>query len=420
MASMEGPRLNIDDLANELLASQAGPEVEPTTAPKPGSKKYLMEQISKVCEASGVPQKETARELSRMSRSSLQALVAEYVTLSEKKAVQDTLGAKSSCDAVLAVTMLRMAHDTAFKVLEPGVDSVAKEWMGMTIEGFTENLRQEPMNEQLNEVLRELVRENPDILGWASNPWARLGLIYAQAMAFTARRYIPEHQTKTQNAPDLDWGPEAAPRGGGAMVLMITGARKTGKSYMCSHLLRKAALLPNSSRPDLVICCCGGSQADYVPIIKEHWDERFLFDRLPGPEFMQRLLDQQRALDATGTRRNVLVIMDDAPVDKETRNAIIEIGFRGRHYGVSLWILAISFVMAPKPLRRSLDALIILSGLPLQSDRKALTEDFCGRSPQHALWALENLKTHQALVCLLTKGRFSTFTAREIYRGPIR
>ena len=132
---MEGPRLNIDDLANELLASQAGPEVESTAAPKPGSKKYLMEQIGKICEASGVPQKETARELSRMSRSSLQALVAEYVTLSEKKAVQDTLGAKSSCDAVLAVTMLRMAHDTAFKVLEPGVDSVAKEWMGMTIEG---------------------------------------------------------------------------------------------------------------------------------------------------------------------------------------------------------------------------------------------------------------------------------------------
>ena len=212
---MEEPRLNIDDLANELLASQAGPEVESTTAPKPGSKKYLIEQIGKICEASGVPQKETGRELSRMSRSGLQALVAEYVTLSEKKAVADTLGAKSSCDAVLAVTMLRMAHDTAFKVLEPGVDSVAKEWMGVTIEGFTENLRQEPMNQQLNEVLRELVRENPDILGWASNPWARLGLIYAQAMAFTARRYKPEHQTKTENAPDLDWGPAAAPRGGG-------------------------------------------------------------------------------------------------------------------------------------------------------------------------------------------------------------
>ena len=113
-------------------------------------------------------------------------------------------------------------------------------------------------------------------------------------------------------------------------------------------------------------------------------------------------------------------IMDDAPVDKDTRNAIIEVGFRGRHYGVSLWILAISFVMAPKPLRRSLDCLIILSGLPLQSDRKALTEDFCGGAPQHALWALENLKTHQALVCLLTKGRFNMYVyrARNI-TGPL-
>jgi len=188
---------------------------------------------------------------------------------------------------------------------------------------------------------------------------------------------------------------------------------------MCSHLLRKAALLPSSSRPDLVICCCGGSQADYVPIVKEHWDDRFLFDRLPGPEFMQRLFDQQRALYASGQRRNVLIIMDDAPVDKDTRNAIIEVGFRGRHYGVSLWILAISFVMAPKPLRRSLDCLIILSGLPLASDRKALTEDFCGTAPQHALWALENLKVHQALVCILTKGRFQMYVYRaRNFTGP--
>ena len=213
---MEEPRLNIDDLADELLAAQAGPDEEkPSAAPKLGSKKYLIEQINKICEASGVPQSHTHRELSRMSRSDLQALVAEYVTLSEKKHVQDALGAKSSCDAVLAVTMLRMAHDTAFKVIEPGVDSIAKEWAGMTIEGFTENLRQEPVNQQLNEVLRELVRENPDILGWANNPWARLGLIYAQAMAFTARRYIPAHQIKTENAPDLDWRPAAAARGGG-------------------------------------------------------------------------------------------------------------------------------------------------------------------------------------------------------------
>ena len=203
------------------------------------------------------------------------------------------------------------------------------------------------------------------------------------------------------------------------MVMMITGARKTGKSYMCSHLLRKAARLPRSDRPDLVICCCGGSQADYIPIVRENWDERFLFDRLPGPQFMQQLFNQQRALDATGDRRNVLIIMDDAPVDKDTRNAIIEVGFRGRHYGVSLWILAISFVMAPKPLRRSLDCLIILSGLPLASDRKALTEDFCN-APQHALWALENLKTHQALVCLLTKGRFSMYVYRtRNISGPL-
>ena len=211
---MEGPSIDIDDLADELLAAQHEPDEDSKleTAPKPGSKKYLIEQIGKICEASGVPQTETHRELTRMSRSTLQGRVAEYIALAEKKRMQDTLGAQSSCDAVLAVTMLRMAHDTVFKVVEPAVDSVAIEWAGLTIEGFTDNLKQEPVNEQLNLVLRELVRENPDILGWANNPWARLALIYAQTMAFTARRYKPSHHT---NAPEMGRRPDTPVRGRG-------------------------------------------------------------------------------------------------------------------------------------------------------------------------------------------------------------
>ena len=211
---MEGPSLNIDDLADELLSAQRGDpdsdkEAEP--APKPGSKKYLIDQIQKVCEASGVPQEESHRELTRLSRSKLKELVAEYVTRAEKKRLADTIGAQSSCDAVVAVTMLRMAHDTVFKIAEPTVDSLAISFTGMTLEGFTENLRQEPQNEQLNEVLKELIRDNPDILGWASNPWARLGLIYAQTAAFTARRYIPDHQIN--HAAEV--GREAGPAHGG-------------------------------------------------------------------------------------------------------------------------------------------------------------------------------------------------------------
>ena len=199
------------------------------------------------------------------------------------------------------------------------------------------------------------------------------------------------------------------------MVMMITGARKTGKSFMCSHLLKQAARLRSDARPDLVICCCGGSQADYIPTVRKHWDDRFLFDRLPGPEFMQRLFDQQRALYASGQRRNVLIIMDDAPVDEDVRNSITEVGYRGRHYKVSIWILAISFVMCPKGLRRSLDAVFIMCGLPLASDRKCLTDDFCGCAPEHALWALDNLKTHECLVCTLTKGKFNMYVHKAQY-----
>ena len=52
---MEGPSLNIDDLADELLNAQRGDpdsDKEAEQAPKPGSKKYLIGQIEKVCDAS--------------------------------------------------------------------------------------------------------------------------------------------------------------------------------------------------------------------------------------------------------------------------------------------------------------------------------------------------------------------------------
>jgi len=202
---------------------------------------------------------------------------------------------------------------------------------------------------------------------------------------------------------------------GGAGNLMLVGPRKSGKSVLCTTLLKQAAALPQGTRPDLVICCSGGSQADYVPVIGQHWDKRFIFNRLPGPEFMDALFDQQRVLHDAGQKRNVLIIMDDAPVDKDVRHSITEVGYRGRHYNVSLWILAISFVMCPKGLRRSLDALFIMCGLPLASDRKCLTEDFCGCAPEHALWALDNLKTHECLVCTLTKGKFRMYVHKAQY-----
>ena len=66
---MEGPSIDIDDLADDLLAAQRGDDSEvEEPAPKPGSKKYLIGQIQKICEASGVPQAESTRELTRMSR----------------------------------------------------------------------------------------------------------------------------------------------------------------------------------------------------------------------------------------------------------------------------------------------------------------------------------------------------------------
>ena len=125
----------------------------------------------------------------------------------------DRLGAASSCDNVIAVSMVRMMHDTAMVLVEKGGDMVAKRY-DYTIQGFVSKMKEEPINEQLNDVLRELLAENADILQWTSNPGVRLCLIYIQALAFTARRLKPGESVKdgagkvgpAARAPDQRWG----------------------------------------------------------------------------------------------------------------------------------------------------------------------------------------------------------------------
>ena len=192
---MEGPNI-MHSLNEELLNMASPPEpTEPEVAARIGSKKYLVDQIVKICEASGVPMKESCRDLMRMKKQQLQGLVADYVSQSQRKEMADRLGAESSCDNVIAVTMVRMLHDTAMAFVEKGGDAVARRY-SYTIQGFVSKMKEEPINEQLNDVLRELIADNADILMWTTNPGVRLCLIYLQALAFTARRLKPGQSIK--------------------------------------------------------------------------------------------------------------------------------------------------------------------------------------------------------------------------------
>ena len=181
-------------LNEELLTLASGaPEEKPAEPPaKLGSKRYLVDQVVKICEASGVPLKDSCRDMMRMKKQQLQGLVTEYMALAQRKQMADRLGAESSCDNVIAVTMVRMLHDTAMAMVEKGGDFVCQKY-DYTISGFVAKMKEEPMNEQLDNVLRELLAEHADILEWTSSPGIRLALIYLQALTFTARRVKHEH-----------------------------------------------------------------------------------------------------------------------------------------------------------------------------------------------------------------------------------
>ena len=209
---MEGPNI-MHALNDELLNIAVEPEPqEPEPSAKIGSKKYLVEQIIKVTEASGVPLNDSLRDMMRMKKQQLKGLVADYVAAAQRKEMADRLGAQSSCDNVIAVTMVRMLHDTAMALVEKGGDMLCQRY-DYTIEGFVRKMKEEPMNEQLNDVLRELLADNADILMWTSNPGVRLCLIYLQAIAFTARRLKPGQSVNgfaemgpAARAPHQRWG----------------------------------------------------------------------------------------------------------------------------------------------------------------------------------------------------------------------
>ena len=149
-----------------------------------------------------------------------------------------------------------------------------------------------------------------------------------------------------------------------------------------------------------------------------HWDPRFFFSA--WDDGLVRKLQQQEDLKRRGLTREVLIIIDDVILDGPARSSLENMAMRGRHFRVSLACCAVSYVSLPKPVRRSLDCLLLFS-CPMAGDLKVLTWEYARRA-EMARFALDNLQPYECLVLetLERKQELCNWRARNITLESLR
>lgn len=174
-----------------------------------------------------------------------------------------------------------------------------------------------------------------------------------------------------------------------------------------------------SSRFDLVICMVGSAACNPIleALLKEHWDPRFFFSEW-DTEVMERLLEQQEALQRSGGRREVLLLIDDVVLHSHAQDQLAHMAMRGRHFRVSVCMCAVSYTSLPKRARRSLDTLLVFS-CPMKGDMQTLTWEYC-QNQSMARFAMNSLKDFECLVLETLEKRQSLFLWRAdlIQIGP--
>ena len=172
--------------------------------------------------------------------------------------------------------------------------------------------------------------------------------------------------------------------------LGLVGGRRQGKSTACSHLV---AMMKNKF--DLVIAFIGSAAANPVlyQLMVDHWDPRFFFSEW-NTKLVACLLQQQE--DAGPDRRSILILVDDVILSGAAEEQLSHMCMRGRHFGVSVVMCAVSYTSLPKKARRSLDVLLVFS-LPMQGDLKILLWEYASQNSM-AEHALKNMDDHCCLV----------------------
>ena len=207
-----------------------------------------------------------------------------------------------------------------------------------------------------------------------------------------------------------EWNPDRLMSKLPGVNILLCGIRRGGKSNCCSALIERT-----KKHFDLVIAFVGSASCNPVleqQMIDNGWDTRFFFSEYKD-ELMKKLLVQQQDLKKQGRNRRVLVIVDDVILQGKCRDSLANLGIRGRHFLVSIFMCCVSYTTAPKRLRRSLDCLLVFS-LPMSGDLQVLTWEFASKVKM-ARFALDNLQKHQCLVL----EKFDSNQKLYVYTAPL-
>jgi hypothetical protein len=177
-------------------------------------------------------------------------------------------------------------------------------------------------------------------------------------------------------------------------VVALVGNRRSGKSTLQSWILEN--VLANEF--DLIISFAGSVSCS--PELREFFVKRgqtnMMFDSMSIP-FLDKLIEQQEEIKENRLgRRRVLLILDDAQLDKNEELYLGTFCTRARHFDTSIMQASVSYTGISKNFRRSLDCLMLFS-VGMHSDRKLLLQEF-SRNPKLSHYAMMDLEKYQCLV----------------------
>ena len=197
---------NEEAMKQELLSAQI-PEADGGERPKKGTKLYIVSQIEHLCGTAGIPVTESNRELMRQGKAELKRTLAKYMEiaserrmkahagLTELPAAEDT----SSDNRRANIMVLRLLHDCVLGGVERAYEAYGSGYTGITIDGLTSRLQEEPHSSRVDEILVQIAEEQPELLDMFESPYAKLALCWLMAAVAVGRRKTDEHVNGHRN-----------------------------------------------------------------------------------------------------------------------------------------------------------------------------------------------------------------------------
>ena len=138
-SNMENSADVIPALNEELLNSKGDDPNQ--DEPKRNTKESLIDRILSVCEEHNLELTVSNTKLKRMSKPSLQKLLAELVEDLMKKQMAEAVRSPSPNENVVALHTLRMLHDMCVMGVEGGLNSYLPPY-GYQVQGFSDKLKE--------------------------------------------------------------------------------------------------------------------------------------------------------------------------------------------------------------------------------------------------------------------------------------